>query len=103
MSTGAPGPLPPFNRRDEYGDWLVLNFFSPSDLAMSPEEYVARNAHLIGCFGFHEYKFRDQQLMHWVARVDELLSTEGAVERCREDLLTPDERARIIERLDDEF
>ena len=38
------------DRFDEEGDWIAQQFFSPDDLRMSPEEYAARHAHLIGCF-----------------------------------------------------
>ncbi len=63
--------------------------------AMSPEEYAARHAHLLGCFSLHLYRYRDPALGAWVRRVREILATEGEVERCQERFLTPDELATV--------
>jgi hypothetical protein len=81
------------SRFNEEGDWIALQFFSPSDLLLSPEEYVARHAHAWGCFSFHFYRYRDSALGTWVRRVGELLATEGEFERCQERFLSPDELA----------
>ncbi len=82
--------------RDRHeGDWIAGQFFTPSDLVLSPEEYVARNAHEWGCFSLHEYSYRDPVLGAWVKRVGELLFTDGGVERCRLQFLTPDELAVV--------
>jgi hypothetical protein len=77
-------------RFDEEGDWIVRQFFSPADLQLEPEEYVARHAHFLGTFSFHFYRFRDPGLGAWVRRVGELLASEEEVERCRERFLSPD-------------
>ena len=80
-------------RSNEEGDWIAQQFFSPEDLRMSPEEYVARHAHALGCFSFHFYRYRSPALSTWVRRVGEILSTEGEVERCRQRFLSPEELA----------
>ena len=79
------------NRFNEEGDWIAQQFFSSTDLQRSPEEYAARHAHLLGCFSFHFYRYRDPVLGAWVRRLGEILSTEGEVERCRQRILTPEE------------
>jgi hypothetical protein len=79
------------NRFNEEGDWIAQQFFSSADLRMSPEEYAARHAHLLGCFSFHCYRYRDPVLGAWVRRLGEILSTEGEIERCQERYLSPEE------------
>jgi hypothetical protein len=87
---------PTSNRRfNEEGDGIAQQFFSPIDLRMPPEEYAARGAHLIGCFTLHLYQYRDPALGAWVRRLGEILFTEGEVERCRQQFLTPDELATV--------
>ncbi len=88
-------PISSDSRFDEEGDWMARQFFSPEDLRLSPEEYVARHAHALGCFSFHFYRYRDPALGAWVRRVAELLSTEGEVERCRQQFLSPEELATV--------
>jgi hypothetical protein len=88
----------PDGRFDAEGDELAREFFSPADLALSPEEYAARHAHEWGCFSFHLYKFRDEALGAWVRRVGEILFTDGEVERCRARLLSPEELAEVRRR-----
>jgi hypothetical protein len=83
------------SRFDEEGDWIAQQFFSPEDLRLLPEEYVARHAHALGCFSLHFYRYRDPDLGAWVRRVGELLSTEGEVERCRECFLSSEELAVV--------
>ena len=85
--------IPSDNRFNEEGDWIARQFFSTSDLELSPEEYVARHAHALGCFSFHFYHYRDPALGHWVRRVGEILSGEGEIEECRERFLSPEEWA----------
>jgi hypothetical protein len=80
---------------NEEGDWIVQQFFSPEDLRMSPEEYVARHAHAVGCFSFHLYHYRNPALGTWVRRVGELLSTAEEVERCRQQFLSAEELASV--------
>jgi hypothetical protein len=82
-------------RFNEEGDWIAQQFFSPDDLRASPEEYVARHAHALGCFSFHFYRYRDPALGAWVRRVGELLSTEAEVERCRQRFLSSEELATV--------
>jgi hypothetical protein len=91
MATNSTTPSD--GRFDEEGDWIARQFFSPSDRRLSPEEYVARHAHALGCFSFHLYRYRDHALGAWVHRVGELLPTEGEVERCQERFLSPEELA----------
>ena len=86
-------PVPPPRRTDEEGDWIVRQFVSADDLRRTPEEYVARHAHLLDGFSFHLFRFADAELGVWVARVGELLASPRDVERCRERYLTPAELA----------
>src|SRR5437762_13457761 len=83
------------NRFNEEGDWIAQQFFSAEDLRMSPEEYAARHAHLLGCFSFHFYRYRDPVLGAWVRRLGEILSTEGEVERCQQRFLKREEWTTI--------
>jgi hypothetical protein len=83
------------DRGNETGDWLARQFLSPTDLQMSPEEYAARHAHLWGCFSLHRHRYNDPVLGAWVRRLGEILSTEGEVERCRLQFLTPEELATV--------
>ena len=82
-------------RFTEEGDWMAQQFFSPSDLQLSPEEYAARHAHALGCFSFHFYRYRDIALGAWVRRVGEILATDGEVERCQERFLSAKELATV--------
>lgn len=82
---------PSESRANEDGDWIAQQFFSSEDLRLTPEEYVARHAHALGCFSFHFYRYRDPILGAWIGRVGELLSIDGAIERCQERFLSPDE------------
>lgn len=78
---------------NEEGDWIARQFFSPEELRTSPEEYVARHAHALGCFSFHLYRYRDPALGTWVRRVAEILASEEEVERCRKRFLNAEELA----------
>ena len=92
----TPSAPPPSNSRyNEEGDWIAQQFFSPEDLRLTPEEYVALHAHALGCFSFHFYRYRDPILGGWVSRVGELLSTAGAIEWCQERFLSPDKLAAV--------
>lgn len=91
------------DRYNEEGDWLARQFFSPTDLQMSPEEYAARHGHEWGCFSFHLYRYRDPVLGAWVRRLGEILSIEGEVERCRLRFLNPEELAKVRHQETEEF
>lgn len=94
MGTKQSNPAAPAGTRfDEEGDWIVRQFIAPEDLLLAPEEYVARHAHALGAFSFHLYRFSDPDLGAWVKRVGQLLARQAAVERCREQFLTPEEVA----------
>lgn len=79
----------------EEGDWIARQFLSPTDLQMSPEEYVARHAHLWGCFSLDQYRYADPVLGAWVRRLGEILSSAAEVERCRRRFLNPEELSRV--------
>ncbi|MBX9585157.1 MAG: hypothetical protein K2X87_33030 [Gemmataceae bacterium] len=91
----ADAPAAADDRFDQEGDWIARQFLSDADLRLTPEEYVARHAHEWGCFSYHLYPYRDPVLGTWVRRVGELLSTDGEVERCRAEFLTPAELAEV--------
>ncbi len=82
---------PAKDRFAEDGDWVARRFFSPDELRLSPEEYVARHAHALGSFSFHFYHYADPALGLWVRRVGELLTADGEIERCQELYLSPGE------------
>jgi hypothetical protein len=82
-------------RFQEEGDWMALQFFAAEDLRMSPEEYAARHAHLIGCFSLPRYRYRDPVLGAWVRRLGEILFSDGEVERCQRQFLAPEELASV--------
>ena len=83
------------HRFDEEGDEIVKQMFSQADLALSPDEYAARQGHRWGCFSFHRYRYRDPVLGAWIRRVGELLFDENELERCRQRFLKPEELAEV--------
>jgi hypothetical protein len=91
----AKTPVSTDTRFNEEGDCIAQQFFSPEDLQMSPKEYAARHAHLLGCFALHRYRYRDPALGAWVRRLGEILFTEGEIERCQASFLTPEELATV--------
>lgn len=95
MPEQAPTALPRSQRFGGPGDDIARSFFTDNDLALAPEEYVARHAHEWGSFSFHEYRYDNAPLGAWVKRVGELLFADGEVERCRLQYLTPNELAAV--------
>ncbi len=91
------------DRLNEEGDWIARQAFSPADLAMSPEEYAARHAHLWACFSLDQYRYRDPVLGAWVHRLGEILFSEDELERCRVRYLTPEELATVRQEEAEEF
>lgn len=86
-------PSPPPSRLGaEEGSWIVHQFFSAEELGFSPEEYVARHAHLLGNFSFHLYRYDDPVLGAWLRRIAQLLADDSEIERCRGRYLTQIER-----------
>lgn len=96
-------PVTPVNRFDEEGDWIARQFFSPDDLRLAPDEYVARHAHRIGAFALHRYRYRDPGLATWVGRVGELLASESEIARCRERFLSPAELDEVRRQAAEDF
>lgn len=67
---------------------------------MSPEEFAAREAHLILLFPFDDYRYRDPEVDRWIARLGDILFCRmGAptLEELRCTYLTHAERASIAE------
>jgi hypothetical protein len=67
-------------------------------LALSPEEYAARSAHLWGASSFHCYRYEDPLRDAWIQRLaDMLLRRDGAkaLSELRAKYLNPQERAEI--------
>lgn len=64
-------------------------------LTMSPEEYVARKAHVIGAFSCHRTKLKDERLKAWLQRVFDLLIDRERLPALRCQFLTPEEVADI--------
>lgn len=71
--------------------------------SLAPEEYAARHGHDWLLFSYHLYRYRDAKLGAWVRRVGELLENPDELERWRERLLSPDERAEISRRQAEEW
>jgi hypothetical protein len=86
------------DRASEEGDWIAQQFFSPTDLQMSPEEYAARHADLWGCFALHLHRYKDAALGAWIRRLGEILSSEEEIERCRQRFLSPADLAEVRRR-----
>jgi len=70
---------------------------------MHPEEYVARNAHNIGCFGIWRWKYRDPVFAAWLLGVYENLHDRARLEACRDRFLTVEESKRVRELAQGEF
>src|SRR5437870_12833684 len=83
------------SRFDQEGDSILREMFSAADLAMSPEEYAARRAHLWACCSLHLYRYRDPALGSWIRRFVEIALDAEELERCRQRFLTAAERERI--------
>ena len=70
---------------------------------MTPEEWVARYGHTVGCFSLHRFRYRDAELGQWVRRVSELLSLgsrgRGALDVYRRRYLSPAEYDRVQEEI----
>ena len=81
----------------------MQQMFSAADLALSPEEYAARQAHNWGCFSFHLYRYRDAVLGAWIRRLGEIIFSEDEIERCRQRYLTPEELTDVRRRAAEEF
>lgn len=79
----------------EDGHWIVHQFFSPEELRLSPDEYVARHAHLLGNFSFHLFRYDDPVLATWLGRIAQLLQDDAEIERCRRRYLTPVEMDEV--------
>ena len=90
-------------RFDQEADDVALSFFSLADLALSPEEYAAHQAHWWGCFSLHLYCYRDSALGAWVRRLGEIFFTAGEVERCRLACLSAEELARVRREEQEQF
>jgi hypothetical protein len=68
---------------------------------LSPEEYIARYSHQIGCFGFDEFQFADPEFDLWVKRVALILRDLEWRERCQQQLLTPDEYQQVLKEIEE--
>jgi|CZKC01.1.fsa_nt_gi hypothetical protein len=65
---------------------------------LSPEEYAARHSHGIWCFSLGDLSHSDPALDTWIRRFTDILHHENGaptVQELREKLLTPEERQRI--------
>lgn len=73
---------------------------------MTPEEWVARHGHTVGCFSLHQYRYKNVELGQWIRRVHELLSFEsrgrGALDVYRKQYLSPAEYDRVKEEIANE-
>jgi len=96
MSASVQEPRPLFpDRFQEKGDEIVRNMFSERELAMTPEEYAARNAQRWGCFSYHLLDYEDAALGAWVKRLGEIMFSEEELDRCRRQYLAPQELAEV--------
>jgi len=83
------------DRFEQKGDEIARNVFSTSELALSPEEYAARNAHRWGCFSLHLYEYDDAALGVWVKKLGEIMFSEAELDECRHEFLTPAHLAAV--------
>ena len=70
---------------------------------MSPEEYIARNAFHIMCFGAWRHRHEDKNLDAWLLRVHEIFRVPGLVEQCQEEFCTPEEVQLMRKMAQEEF
>lgn len=68
---------------------------------MSPAEYAARHSHLIGEFTLDRRQYPDPGFNQWISALGSILSSSLKVQECRQQYLTPAERADIDEFLDE--
>jgi len=71
---------------------------------LSPEEYAARYSHGIWCFSLGDLRYPDPALDGWIRRFADILHNENGaptVDELREKLLTPEERRRIQQEIQD--
>jgi hypothetical protein len=71
---------------------------------LSPEEYAARYSHGIWCFSLGDLRYPDPALEAWIRRFTDILHQENGapgVAELREKLLTPEERQRIKQQIQD--
>lgn len=73
---------------------------------MTPEEWVARHGHRVGCFSLHQYRYKNADLGQWVKRVYDLLSLEsrgrGALDVYRKQYLSAAQYDRVQEEMANE-
>ena len=67
------------------------------NMDISPEEWVARNAHIVGVSSFNDYSYKNKELECFIYKVHEyLLSKEkNIISNLRKQFLTKDEIAMI--------
>jgi len=61
---------------------------------MSPGEYCARHGGSEACFGYENYRYRDERLDRWVQTVARICRTPGLLERVRQRYLEHSRRDR---------
>ena len=62
---------------------------------ISPEEYAARNSHLIGAFAFDEFKFKNLEFQKWIVRLGSTLRDAEKLEEYRKKYLSPKEYRKV--------
>ena len=76
----------------DYEKWTEELF---PDREMSPEEYAARHGHEHYLFSFHNYQYENAILNEWIQQLAAIFFTPGALDRCREQFLTPEEISTV--------
>jgi hypothetical protein len=69
--------------------------------SVTPEEYVARHSHNIMCFGLDQREYPDPEFNRWIRRVGELLRSREETDRCRREILSPEEYAAVQQAIAD--
>jgi hypothetical protein len=67
--------------------------------SITPEQWAARYAHTVGCSGFGDFKYRNDELGRWIYRLHEILERQvnfpDEIDEYRKQYLSAEELARI--------
>jgi hypothetical protein len=94
MSDAAERPLAPEETERRVKDTFPI--------AVSPEEFAARDGYGWLDFPFGRYRYRDPQLDEWIQVVREILQTPSRLRACQAKYLTPEEMRLIAKYLQDD-
>lgn len=70
---------------------------------MSPEEYAARHGQDWASFSFDDFEYADPVLDRWIQHLGKTFTTPGAIGRCQEQFLSPEELRQVRARAEEPF